>query len=48
MLQVLRPGILESLQEKCQTYWDMVEVGDVLARELTITPELCPPLRGCR
>jgi acyl dehydratase len=29
-----------SLQEKCETYWDMVEVGDVLSRELTITPEL--------
>jgi acyl dehydratase len=23
-----------------QTYWDMVKVGDVLSRELTITPEL--------
>jgi acyl dehydratase len=31
---------VESLQEKCQTYWDMVAVGDVLSRELTITPEL--------
>jgi acyl dehydratase len=29
-----------SLQEECETYWDMVEVGDVLSRELTITPEL--------
>jgi acyl dehydratase len=29
-----------SLQEECQTYWDMVEVGDVLSRDLTITPEL--------
>ncbi len=40
-LQVLQTReFVESLQEKCQTYWDMVEVGDVLARELTITPEL--------
>jgi len=31
---------IESLQEECQTYWDMVEVGDVLSRDLTITPEL--------
>jgi acyl dehydratase len=31
---------IDSLQSKSQTYWDMVEVGDVLARELTITPEL--------
>ncbi|MFP1646502.1 MaoC family dehydratase [Pontitalea aquivivens] len=31
---------IESLKEDCQTYWDMVEIGDVLARELTITPEL--------
>ena len=29
-----------SLEEKCQTYWDMVEIGDALSRELTITPEL--------
>jgi acyl dehydratase len=33
-------GFIDSLQSKSQTYWDMVEVGDVLARELTITPEL--------
>ncbi len=40
-LQVLQTReFVESLQEKCQTYWDMVAVGDVLARELTITPEL--------
>ena len=40
-LQVLQTReFVESLQEKCQTYWDMVEVGDVLARVLTITPEL--------
>jgi acyl dehydratase len=31
---------IESLKEDCQTYWDMVEVGDVLSRDLTITPEL--------
>ena len=29
-----------SLQEKCETYWDMVQVGDALSRELEITPEL--------
>lgn len=29
-----------SLEEKCQTYWDMIEVGDVLSRELQITPEV--------
>lgn len=31
---------IESLKEECQTYWNMVEVGDVLSRDLTITPEL--------
>lgn len=31
---------VESLQEKCETYWDMVPIGDVLSRELEITPEL--------
>ena len=31
---------IESLKEDCQTYWDMVNVGDVLERDLTITPEL--------
>jgi acyl dehydratase len=31
---------VESLQEKCETYWDMVEVGDELARELHLSPEL--------
>ncbi len=31
---------VESLQEKCETYWDMVEIGDQLSRELEITPEL--------
>ena len=29
-----------SLQAGLQTYWDMVDVGDVLSRELHITPEL--------
>ena len=29
-----------SLQEECQTYWDMVDVGDELSRDLHITPEL--------
>ncbi|WP_019877552.1 MaoC family dehydratase [Sporichthya polymorpha] len=31
---------IESLQEECQTYWDMVEVGDELSRDLHVTPEL--------
>jgi len=31
---------VESLQEDCETYWDMVEIGDRLSRELEITPEL--------
>jgi len=31
---------VKSLDEVCQTYWDMVTVGDVLSRELHITPEL--------
>ncbi|HEY1972059.1 MAG TPA: MaoC family dehydratase [Pseudonocardia sp.] len=31
---------VESLNEKCQTYWDMVAVGDELSRELHLTPEL--------
>jgi hypothetical protein len=31
---------IASLQEECQTYWDMIAVGDVLSRELEITPEL--------
>lgn len=33
-------AFIESLQEECQTYWDMIEVGQVLARDLHITPEL--------
>jgi acyl dehydratase len=31
---------VESLDEKSQTYWDMVTVGDELTRDLHITPEL--------
>ena len=31
---------ITSLEQECQTYWDMVEVGDELSRELHITPEL--------
>ena len=31
---------VESLQEKCETYWDMIEVGASLSRDLEITPEL--------
>ncbi|MGQ0466677.1 MAG: MaoC family dehydratase [Sporichthyaceae bacterium] len=31
---------VESLQEECQTYWDMVSVGDELVRDLELTPEL--------
>lgn len=31
---------IKSLEQDCETYWDMVSVGDVLTRELEITPEL--------
>ena len=31
---------VDSLASKSQTYWDMVSVGDELARELQLTPEL--------
>lgn len=31
---------ITALEQECQTYWDMVEVGDILSRDLTITPEL--------
>lgn len=31
---------IKSLEEDCETYWDMVSVGDVLSRDLEITPEL--------
>jgi len=33
-------AFVESLKEECQTYWDMIEIGDVLSRDLEITPEL--------
>ena len=33
-------AFIESLEQECQTYWDMVEVGDELSRDLHITPEL--------
>jgi acyl dehydratase len=33
-------AFISSLEQECQTYWDMVEVGDQLSRELHITPEL--------
>jgi acyl dehydratase len=33
-------GFVESVQEDCETYWDMVQVGDQLSRELEITPAL--------
>ncbi|HZZ46909.1 MAG TPA: MaoC family dehydratase [Pseudonocardia sp.] len=31
---------VDSLNEECETYWDMVDVGDELSRELHLTPEL--------
>ena len=31
---------VDSLNAECQTYWDMVEIGDELSRDLHITPEL--------
>ena len=31
---------IAALEQECQPYWDMVEVGDVLSRDLPITPEL--------
>lgn len=33
-------AFIDGLQFGAQTYWDMVSVGDVLSRDLTITPEL--------
>jgi len=33
-------AFVDSLNEQCQTYWDMVDVGDELERDLHITPEL--------
>jgi len=38
--EVQTRDFIEALSEECQTYWDMVEVGDELSRELHITPEL--------
>ena len=39
---------IAGLQQGSQTYWDMVEIGDELSRELDITPELvilyCDPV----
>jgi acyl dehydratase len=31
---------ITALEQECQPYWDMVEIGDTLSRDLTITPEL--------
>ena len=31
---------VDSLAQKSKTYWDMIEVGEVLSRELQITPEV--------
>ncbi len=31
---------IEGLAQESQTYWDMVEIGDELSRDLHITPEL--------
>ena len=31
---------ITALEQECRTYWDMVDVGDTLSRDLTITPEL--------
>ena len=31
---------VKSLDEESESYWDMVNVGDVLSRELHVTPEL--------
>ena len=31
---------ITQLEQDCQTYWDMVEVGDELSRDLHLTPEL--------
>ena len=33
-------AFVEALNEKSQTYWDMVTVGDELSRDLPLTPEL--------
>lgn len=31
---------IKELEQDCQTYWDMVEIGDELSRDLHLTPEL--------
>lgn len=33
-------AFIKSLEQEAETYWDMVEIGDQLSRELHITPEL--------
>jgi len=33
-------AFIKSLEEECETYWDMVDVGDELSRVLDLTPEL--------
>lgn len=33
-------AFIAGLQQGSQTYWDMVEIGDELSRDLEITPEL--------
>ena len=33
-------AFIDGLKANSQTYWDMVEIGDVLSRDLHITPEL--------
>lgn len=38
---------VEGLNSECQTYWDMVTVGDELARDLHITPELVIMYADC-
>ena len=40
-IQVLQTrAFVDGLQSASQTYWDLVNVGDVLERDLHITPEL--------
>ena len=33
-------AFVKSLEEDCETYWDMVSIGDALSRDLEVTPEL--------
>lgn len=33
-------AFVDGLNQESQTYWDMVEIGDELSRDLEITPEL--------